>query len=110
MIRALEKEIDVVLMDIRMPDGDGLTALVRIKQEKPHLAILLISAFENSLYAARGVTLGAAGSLLKSCTLDELIAAIRAAVAGKSIWTPEELRRASTSLRTPRPSSELEVA
>ena len=111
---ALEKEIDVVLMDIRMPDGDGLTALGRIKLEKPNLPILLISAFENPAYIARGVAMGAAGSLLKGCTRDELIKAIRAAAAGENVWTHEELRRVSGSLRHAaderRPGSFLERA
>ena len=107
---ALEKEINVVLMDIRMPDGDGLTALGRIKLEKPNLPILLISAHENPAYIARGVAMGAAGSLLKGCTRDELLKAIRAAVAGENIWTQEELRHVSGSLRTPRMGGDLEVS
>ena len=107
---ALEKEIDVVLMDIRMPDGDGLTALGRIKLEKPDLPILLFSAHENPAYAARGVAMGAAGSLLKACTRDELLNAIRAAVAGENVWTHDELRRVSGSLRTPRLNGDMEVS
>ena len=107
---ALETEVDVVLMDIRMPDGDGLTALGRIKLEKPDLPILLISAFENPAYVARGVAMGAAGSLLKGCTRDELLSAIRMAVAGENVWTHEELRRVSGSLRTPRLNGDLEVS
>ena len=45
---ALEKEVDLVLLDVRMPDGDGLTALGRIKLDKPDLPVLLFSAFDNS--------------------------------------------------------------
>jgi DNA-binding NarL/FixJ family response regulator len=107
---AIEEELDVVLMDIRMPGGDGLTALGRIKLEKPELPILLISAFENPAYTARGVAMGAAGSLLKGCTRDELLSAIRAAVLGENVWTHEELRRVSGSLRTPRLNGDLEVS
>jgi DNA-binding NarL/FixJ family response regulator len=107
---ALEKDIDIVLMDIRMPDGDGLTALGRIKLEKPDLPIVIISAFENPSFVARGVAMGASGSLLKGCTRDELVGAIRSAVAGDNLWSPEELRRVSGSLRTPRLSGDLEVS
>lgn len=81
---ALENPVDVVLMDIRMPDGDGLNALGRIKLDKPNLAILIFSYFDNPTYIARAVALGAAGYLLKDCTRDALIKAITAAAAGEN--------------------------
>ena len=59
---ALETEIDIVLMDVRMPDGDGLTALGRIKLDKPNLPVLLFSAFDNPASIARAIALGASGS------------------------------------------------
>jgi DNA-binding NarL/FixJ family response regulator len=107
---AIEKEIDVVLIDIRMPDGDGLTALGRIKLDKPDLPIVLFSAYENPAFVARGVALGASGALQKDCTRDELINALRTAMAGENVWTQEELRRVSGSLRAPRAGGELEVS
>jgi DNA-binding NarL/FixJ family response regulator len=107
---ALENEVDVVLMDIRMPDGDGLSTLGRIKLDKPDLAILMMSTFDNPTYIARAVALGASGYLLKGCTRDELIKAIHAAAAGESLFTREALRRVSGSLATPRLASGSEVA
>ena len=98
---ALEKDVDVVLLDVRMPDGDGLTALGRIKLDKPDLPVLVFSAFDNSTSVARSIALGAAGFLLKTCTRDELLAMIRAAAAGENIWSRDRLRSAGRSLKSP---------
>ncbi|MGA2034527.1 MAG: response regulator transcription factor [Thermoguttaceae bacterium] len=107
---ALEHEVDVVLLDIQMPDGDGLTALGRIKLEKPDLPILMLSVFDNPAYVARAVALGASGFLLKGCTRDELVNAITKAAAGENVFTRNELRRVSGALTTPRVTTDIEVS
>ncbi len=106
---ALEKRPDVVLMDIRMPEGDGLTALGRIKLDKPDMPILMLSTFDNPTYIARSVALGASGYLLKGCTRDQLIKAIHTAASGESAWTRDELRRVTGALATPRLAADVEV-
>ena len=105
----LENDPDVVLMDIRMPQGDGLTALGRIKLDKPDMPILMLSTFDNPTYIARAVALGASGYLLKGCTRDQLIKAIRIAASGESAWTRDELRRVTGALATPRLAADVEV-
>jgi DNA-binding NarL/FixJ family response regulator len=106
---ALGHDLDIVLMDVRMPDGDGLTALGHIKLDKPNLPILMFSAFDNPTYVARAVALGASGYLSKGCTRDALLKAIRGAVAGESAWTREELRRVTGALTAPRLAADVEV-
>jgi DNA-binding NarL/FixJ family response regulator len=106
---ALENDVDVILLDIRMPEGDGLTALGRIKLDKPDMPVLMLSTFDNPTYIARSVALGASGYLLKGCSRDELLKAIRTAASGESAWTRDELRRVTGALATPRLAADVEV-
>ncbi len=105
----LKNEVDVVLLDIRMPDGDGLNTLGRIRLDKPSLPILMFSYVDNPPYVARAVALGANGYLLKDCVRDELVAAIKTAAAGENLWTRERLRRITGALATPRLQADVEV-
>jgi DNA-binding NarL/FixJ family response regulator len=104
-----ENDPDVVLLDVRMPHGDGLTALGRIKLVKPDMPVLMLSTFDNPTYVARAVAYGASGYVIKGCTRDELIHAIRRAAAGESAWTRDELRRVTGALATPRLATDVEV-
>ena len=73
---------DLVLLDISMPDRNGLETLQQIKVERPQLPVLMLSAYAEEQYAVRALKLGAAGYLTKECSASELRAAILKVVAG----------------------------
>ena len=104
-----EGGVDVLLLDIRMPDGDGLNTLGRVKLDYPELPVLLLSTYDNPTYIARAVALGAAGYILKGRSREHLLDAIRKAAAGQDSWTREELRRVTGALATPRLNADVEV-
>jgi DNA-binding NarL/FixJ family response regulator len=107
--QTLKHKPDVVLLDIRMANGDGLTALAQIKSQRPETAVLILSTYDNPTYVARAVSLGASGYLLKGCTKQELLETIRKAAKGESAWSRAELRRVSGALSKRRAPSELDV-
>jgi DNA-binding NarL/FixJ family response regulator len=100
---------DVVLMDVRMPQGEGLHELGRLKLDYPELPVILFSSYDNPTYIARAVALGAAAYVLKHDSRDRLLETIQLAVRGESAWTREELRRVTGALATPRVVSDVEV-
>jgi DNA-binding NarL/FixJ family response regulator len=109
-IRLTQKQKpDMVLLDIRMPDMDGLAALGRLKTSQPDLPVIMLSTYDNPTYVARSVALGASGYLLKGSTRDELLAAFRKVAAGEDAWTRDELRRVTGALATPRMAADVEV-
>jgi len=101
---------DLVLLDVRMPEGSGLDCLARIKLDLPNTPVVMFSGYDNPTYVARAVALGAAGYISKSATRTELINAIRAAAGGDTIWSREELRRVTGALAAPRTASDTEVS
>lgn len=100
---------DVILLDVRLEEGDGLSALGRIKIERPQIPVLMLSSFDNPTYVARSVALGASGYLLKNASRDTILEAIRKVAVGETAWTRQELRRVTGALATPRLAADIEV-
>lgn len=106
--RARQHHPDVVLMDIRMPGTDGLTATAAIGAD-PDLAttrILILTTFELDEYVAHALRAGASGFLGKDVGADELLAAIRLVAAGDALLSPTATRALITRfLAVPEPST-----
>jgi DNA-binding NarL/FixJ family response regulator len=79
---------DVVLLDIAMPQRDGLDVLKSLKSEFPKLPVLMLSTYPDRQYAVRSLKLGAAGYLNKSADSEQMIDAIRLVARGQLFITP----------------------
>jgi len=84
---------DVILMDIRMPEVDGLVATEEILRQPDPPTIVVLTTFDQNEYVYRALHAGAAGFLLKDAPSSRLIAAVRAAATGDSLIEPSITRR-----------------
>ncbi len=92
---------DVVLIDLRMPEMDGVTAIGLIKEEHPEVQMLVLTTYESDADIIRAVEVGATGFLLKDAPREELFAAIRAAAEGKSPLSPAVAARLMRRMQGP---------
>jgi DNA-binding NarL/FixJ family response regulator len=87
-----EQHPDVVLMDLEMPELDGIEATRRIKAEQPEVAVVILTSFSDRERILRAVDAGAVGYLLKDAEPDELARSIRAAARGDAPLDPKAAR------------------
>lgn len=80
---------DVTLMDLQMPHVDGLQAIAAIHSRYPAANIIVLTTYPGDARVARAIHLGATSYLLKSATSDDIVSAIRGAIAGDPMITPE---------------------
>ncbi|WP_327286563.1 response regulator transcription factor [Streptomyces sp. NBC_01205] len=102
---AAELRPDVVLMDLRMPELDGVDATARIAAESPAVRVLILTTYDTDSNIVRAVEAGAAGYLLKDATPDALAAAVRAAAEGETVLPPLIAAKLVNHMRTPAPES-----
>jgi DNA-binding NarL/FixJ family response regulator len=84
---------DVVLMDLRMPGVDGLTAIERIGELASPPAVVVLTTFDADQYVLRALRAGAAGFLVKSTPPEDLIGLVRVAAEGHMVLSPTAARR-----------------
>ena len=88
-----ETRPDVVLLDHRLPDGDGVQALGRLREASPDTRFVILTASTAEQVLVGAIESGAAGFVSKTRSLAELTAAVRAAAAGEAVISPELLAR-----------------
>ncbi|MFF0520034.1 response regulator [Actinomadura nitritigenes] len=98
---------DVVLMDLRMPGTDGVTAITRMAERGLPARVLVLTTYDTDSDVLPAIEAGATGYLLKDALQDELFRAVRAAARGESVLSPSVAARLMSRMRTAaaRPSS-----
>jgi DNA-binding NarL/FixJ family response regulator len=91
--RARALRPDVVLMDVRMPGGDGIAATRELAAAAPEVRVLILTTFEQDDYIFGALSAGASGFMLKRTRPEELIAAVHTIAAGDSLLSPSVTRR-----------------
>ncbi len=97
---AKELDPDVVLMDLRMPGGNGLDAIAALASSGSRAHVLVLTTYDTDRDIMAALDAGATGYLLKDAPRDELFAAIRAAAAGESVLSPAVATRVVSRVRT----------
>jgi NarL family two-component system response regulator YdfI len=92
---------EVVLMDLRMPNMDGLTAIERLRREQPGIAVVILTTFNEDELMVRGLQAGARGYLLKDTDRSTLFETLRAAARGETLLKPEIMARVLSRVAAP---------
>lgn len=100
---------DVVLMDLRMPNMDGLTAIEKLRVEQPEIAVVILTTFNEDELMIRGLRAGARGYLLKDTDRTTLFNTIRAAARGETLLKPEIMARVFARADTPKIESDTTI-
>jgi DNA-binding NarL/FixJ family response regulator len=107
---ALEHRPDVVLMDVRMPQMDGLTAAEELRRRGSESKVVMLTTFDLDEYVHRALRAGAVGFLLKDASPTELAAAVRTVVAGHAMLAPAVTRRLLDEFAAREPEKAREAA
>ena len=97
---ARQQDFDVMLLDISLPDRNGIDILKQIKKDRPNLAVLMLSMHNEHEFAIRALKAGAAGYLNKQSAPAQLVVAIRQVAAGDKYVSPAVAQELANSINT----------
>lgn len=99
--QALALRPDVILMDLRMPGMDGLTAIRELARRRIPARVLVLTTYDTDSYVLPALEAGATGYLLKDAPRDVLLRAVRSAARGEAVLSPSVASKLITKVRTP---------
>ncbi len=99
-------DIALVLLDLMLPDGDGLEVLAQLRASHPAVAVVMLSAFNDRENVIKALDSGAQGFITKASTRDVLLGALRLVLAGGTYIPPEVLRPSAAAVPPPRPATQ----
>ena len=109
ILLAKKHKPDVVLLDVRMPDDEGMEALRKIHDSQPNTRVVMLSTYENPTYIARAVAYGASDYVLKGSTKSELVNAITAAAQNMSPVRNSPMKRVVAAMAARDQTGDTEV-
>ncbi|GLF97001.1 response regulator transcription factor [Streptomyces yaizuensis] len=101
LVRGPALRPDVAVLDIRLPDGDGITVCRELRSRMPGLACLMLTSFDDDDALLDAIMAGASGYVLKQIKGSDLVAAVRTVASGQSMLDPATTARLMNSLRAP---------
>ncbi|MFJ4827166.1 response regulator [Streptomyces bacillaris] len=99
---------DVAVLDVRLPDGDGITVCRELRSRMPGLACLMLTSFDDEDALLDAIMAGAAGYVLKQINGSDLVSAVRTVATGQSMLDPATTARLMRTLRAPEAAGPVE--
>ncbi|CAL9344728.1 response regulator [Streptomyces sp. NPDC057838] len=106
LVRVPALRPDVAVLDVRLPDGDGVSVCRELRSQMPELSCLMLTSFDDEEALLDSIMAGASGYVLKQIQGSDLVSAVRTVAAGQSLLDPSATARLMARLRQPEPEPE----